>query len=150
MTTRTPLVTSIRTLALSAFSAICATRNTGSLATGCVSNQQAAGNIGALLRLELLKRGARARTDVTCQTICGEWIFWPDQHGFVMLVKGEPFEAIDAWLKQAFGEPTMSEERNVEGQPFRLYSKDQIGVLLQCVGHRDGVQLLCLGRVQAS
>jgi len=111
---------------------------------GCATVPKHSGDFGAFLQQELVNRGARIATTPTLPPIDARWSFSRDEYGFVAFVYGEHFAELDKWLQQAFGKPKISEERNLKGQPQRVYDPKVIGVALLCVRESQGVRIICV------
>ena len=64
--------------------------------------------------------------------------------GFQILIQGNRFTEIDSLMKQLFGQPQISVDQNLNGQPQRTYSARDIGVAINCMGQTNGVYIVCL------
>lgn len=111
---------------------------------GCATTHRQSGDFGSFLQHELVSRGARLTTSPAWPPIQAEWKFTSDEYGFVTLVYGDRFRELDAWLRQACGEPKIAVEQNVDGHPQRVYDSRVIGVALQCVREDKGVTIICV------
>ena len=100
------------------------------------------GDLSGSLLKELASCGISVTNTDSLPVIHAEWTLTPDDHGFVAFVAGDHFAEVDAWLHRAFGEPKMSDEKNTEGQPQRVYDLGVAG--LQCVGNSNGVRIICV------
>ena len=96
------------------------------------------------MQQELVNGGARLTTSPALPAIQAEWKFTPDEYGFVAFVYGDRLRELDAWFRQACGEPKISVERNGDGQPQRVYDSKVIGVALQCAREDKGVTIICV------
>ncbi len=111
---------------------------------GCATAHKQSGDFGLSLQQELVSRGARLHTTPALPVVQADWKFTPDEYGFVAFVFGDRFQELDAWFRQACGEPKISVERNGDGQPQRVYDSKVIGVALQCVREDKGVTIICV------
>jgi hypothetical protein len=111
---------------------------------GCATTHKHSGDFGSFLQQELVKRGARLTSSSALLPIQAEWTFTPDEFGFVAFIYGDRLRELDAWFRQACGEPKISVERNGDNQPQRVYDSKVIGVALQYVREEKGVTIICV------
>jgi len=112
------------------------------LFSGCSRTSTSQSDLSGSLQKELASCGIALTNADSLPAVHAQWTVTPDDHGFVAFVPGDHFPEVDAWLHRAFGEPKMSEEKNSEGQPQRIYDLRVAG--LQCIGESNGVQIVCV------
>jgi len=84
-----------------------------------------------------------SKSGVTISRLDARWTIQSDADGFRILVRGQPFAAIDALMQQVFGAPRVSVASDNEGHPHQVYGSADIGVAVQCIGHTNDVEIIC-------
>jgi len=92
---------------------------------------------------EITKYGGHPKAGVTISRLDARWTIQSDADGFRILVRGQPFAAIDALMQQVFGAPRVSVASDNEGHPHQVYGSADIGVAVQCIGHTNDVEIIC-------
>ena len=110
------------------------------MAAGCSRS----GDFGAFLVTEVTRYGGHAQGNQSLPRLDASWAVKSDSNGFTATVTGTTFPKLDAFMNQAFGKPKVSVEQNTDGQPQRVYGATDIGVAIQCVGHGNQIEIICL------
>jgi len=110
------------------------------LLTGCSQS----GDFSRFFVGEVTKYGGHAKAGAVIARLDAHWTLKRDRNGFTIIVYGQPYDAVDALMQQAFGATNVLVWSEPDGQPFHLYGPVDIGVVVQCVGRADGVQIICL------
>jgi len=102
------------------------------------------GDFGNFFVGEVTKYGHPPTTPITVSRLDARWTIQSDNDGFRIIVRGQPFAAVDALIRQVIGAPKVSVDSNVQGRPHQVYGSAEIGLAVQCIGRADDVEIICL------
>ena len=110
------------------------------IATGCGHS----GDCGEFLITEVTRYGGHTITNATFPKIDARWMVEHDSNGFTARIRGVQFTTVDTFMREAFGSPKISTDKNLDGQPHNVWGAVDIGVAIQCIGRTDGVEIICV------
>ena len=112
---------------------------------GCnpLNRHRQSGDFAAFFTEEVLRYGGHSRATNAAAKLPAMWHVQSDANGFEVHVTTARFSAIEAFLRQGYGEPAFV-GTNADGRPSGLYKALDIGVAIHFYGERDGVGINCL------
>ena len=116
----------------------------GLLLSGCSHTEKYSGDFAPFLVQRVTEFGGRIKPAQTIPKVDASWTYEHDGMGFQIQIQGNRFTEIDSLMKQLFGQPQVSTDQNLNGQPSRIYSARDIGVAIHCLGQTNGVYIVCL------
>lgn len=72
------------------------------------------------------------------------WKYKKDEEEIIILVERNKFDKIDSLLRNLFGKPKLSTDKNMSGYPHRVYSAEQAGAVIQCLRDDKNVEIVIL------
>jgi hypothetical protein len=102
------------------------------------------GDFGSFFVNEVTKYGHLQKMSVMVSRLDAQWTIQSDNDGFRVFIRGQPFTAVDALMQQIFGFPKVSVASDAEGHPHHVYGSTDIGLAVQCIGHSDDVEIICI------
>jgi hypothetical protein len=100
------------------------------------------GDVGNFLVHEVESYGGHANTNIPLPKLVGKWTIKHDNEGFQIVVTETSFAEVDSFMQKAFGIPKVVVEKNLNGQPQRVYDATQAGMALQCINRPDGIEIV--------
>jgi hypothetical protein len=94
---------------------------------------------------EVHARGGKTLRLDSPPVITGRWQVERDEFGFQVHLFGVEFATIDSFMTGILGEPKILESTNLEGEPHRMYDRQNSGMHIQLVGKVGEVYVVAVG-----
>src|SRR5207245_2320875 len=91
------------------------------LAILTISGCSQSGDFGVFFIQKITEYGGRPKATGPLPALQARWTFEAEKNRFKVFVKGQPFSAVDAWLQQALGAPSMAVNSGPKAEPNRLW-----------------------------
>ena len=113
----------MRTLAILLLMALC----------GCARQHfsRGSGEAGQFILHQVVARGGRPVSTNSLPQIGEQWRYFQDEYGVVMRLPLSRFSAVEAFLRQSFGEPSMPVADTTDGGKLGVYGVKAIGAGIQ-------------------
>ena len=102
------------------------------------------GDFGAFFIQKVIEFGGQPKATGNLPPLDAKWSYDAEKNKFRVLVKGQPFSSVEAWLQQALGPPRLSVNAGPQARPNRVWVAADIGVAVHCVDKAEGVEIICV------
>ncbi len=111
----------------------------------CRSQKASSGDFAQFFVSEIRARGGRTLSVEPLPVINGSWKVERDQFGFQIYLSDVELRVVDSFMARVLGEPKTSVEKNLDGNPQRMYDKEVSGMLIQVIGKKNDIYVVAIG-----